>query len=82
MNTLTIKEKISYCMAIGSLICGFVLLFMGYNAPPEGEINSSVLYAFGEISLFAGSVLGISVHLSDLWLARGDKEIKRYEKDR
>lgn len=67
MNRITTKEKISIGMAMASLVCGFVLLFMGYLAPPEGEINSSVLYAFGEILLFVGSVLGISVHLSEVW---------------
>lgn len=63
MNKLSIKEKLSYGMAIGSLICGYVLLFMGYFTPPEGEIESSVLYAFGEISVFAGSVMGIGLQL-------------------
>ena len=63
MNELTTKEKISYFMAGGSLICGFVLLFLSYFAPPEGEITSSVLYAFGEISIFSGSVMGISIQL-------------------
>lgn len=49
-------------MAAASLAGGFTLLFMGYLAPPEGEISPSVLYAFGETLLFAGSILGISLH--------------------
>lgn len=65
MRKENIKEIISYVLAVSSLICGFVLLFLGYYAPPEGEIASSVLYAFGEISLFVGSVLGISIHYSN-----------------
>ena len=60
---MTMKEKLSYGMAIGSLLCGFVLLFLSYFAPPEGEITASVLYAFGEISIFSGSVMGISISL-------------------
>lgn len=60
---MTKKEIISWIIATASLACGFVLLFMGYFAPPEGEINASVLYAFGEISIFTGSILGISVAL-------------------
>ena len=67
-----LKEWLSYGMAAASLVAGFVLLFMGYCAPPEGEIDSSVLYAFGEISIFVGSVLGISVHCAG--------ELKRIKK--
>lgn len=66
MNKLTVKEKLSYIMAFGSLICGYVLLFLGYFSPPEGEINSTVLYAFGEICIFAGSTIGITVQLSNV----------------
>ncbi|MDE6296544.1 MAG: hypothetical protein K2L89_01745 [Muribaculaceae bacterium] len=61
-------------MAVISLVSGFVLLFMSFMFPPEGEINSSVLYAFGEILLFAGSILGISVHLNSLRNARENSD--------
>ena len=65
---MNLKEKLTWIIATASLICGFVLLFMGFYAPPEGEIDSTVLYAFGEISVFTGSILGITVvlpHKSD-----------------
>ena len=65
-NLMTLKEKISYGLAVGVMICGLVLLFMSFHVPPEGEINSSVLYAFGEISLFVGSIIGISAHVNAL----------------
>ncbi|MDE5789652.1 MAG: hypothetical protein K2H96_00285 [Muribaculaceae bacterium] len=88
MKTLTTKEKISYGLAVGTMLCGLVLLFMSFVAPPEGEINSSVLYAFGEISLFVGSILGISVHVNALRgdfrskiIVKDDLKIKEYEKD-
>lgn len=58
---MSIKEKISYTMAAVSLVCGYVLLFLGYFAPPRGVIEPSVLYAFGEISVFVGSVMGIGL---------------------
>lgn len=73
MKELTWKEKISYGMAFVSLICGHVLLFLGYATPPEGEINSSVLYAFGEISIFVGSILGISVHYNSVGGGKKEK---------
>lgn len=88
MKTLTTKEKISYGMAVTTQLCGLVLLFMSFFAPPEGEINSSVLYAFGEISLFVGSILGISVHVNALKREFnkdsfvGNKELNEDEKNR
>ncbi|WP_321479709.1 hypothetical protein [uncultured Bacteroides sp.] len=38
---------------------GCLLLFIGLWLPPEGEIHSSVLVAFGEVLTFAGSLFGI-----------------------
>lgn len=44
------------CALIG-VGCG--LLIAGFVVPPEGEIHSSVLVAFGEILTFAGALFGI-----------------------
>lgn len=45
------------------LLCvGSVLLICGFNAPPHGEIHSSVLIAFGEILTFVGALFGIDYH--------------------
>lgn len=38
---------------------GLGLLFVGFFVPPLGEIDSSVLVAYGEVSTFSGSLLGI-----------------------
>ena len=38
---------------------GCALLVAAFIAPPEGEIHSSVLVAFGEILTFAGALFGI-----------------------
>lgn len=38
---------------------GLVLLFMGFLFPPRGEIDSSVLVAFGEVATFAGALFGV-----------------------
>lgn len=40
-------------------LAGVVLLFLGFYAPPIGQISSGVLLAFGELSTFAGALLGI-----------------------
>lgn len=56
-RTVVTYTKLS--MSFISLIAGLVLLFVGMFLPPEGEIHSSVLVAFGEAATFAGAILGI-----------------------
>ena len=52
---MRIQLPIASLLAIG----GLVLLFRGFLYPPEGEIHSSVLVAFGETATFAGALLGV-----------------------
>ena len=61
-DKLSFKEVIIYTLAIISMTAALVLLFMGMLLPPEGEIHQSVLTAYGLISLFVASLLGISIH--------------------
>lgn len=61
-DKLTFKEALAYGLAIASTLAGFVMLFIGMYIPPEGQIHESVLTAFGIILVFAGSLLGISMH--------------------
>lgn len=44
-----------------SVLCasGMALLFTGLWLPPEGEIDSSVLVAYGEVMTFVGGLVGI-----------------------
>ena len=41
---------------------GMVLLHVGIQIDPRGEIHETVLVAFGEAATFAGSILGIDYH--------------------
>ena len=46
-------------MAILLTMSGIVLLFCGFWIEPQGEVDNSVLVAFGEISTFAGALFGV-----------------------
>lgn len=46
-------------MAILLVLSGIVLLFSGFWIAPEGEIDNSVLVAFGETCTFAGALCGV-----------------------
>ena len=41
---------------------GMVLLHVGIQIDPAGEIHETVLVAFGEAATFAGSIMGIDYH--------------------
>lgn len=48
------------------LICGVVLLFLGFFSTPMGEIHSSVITTAAELFTFSGVLLGIDYHYSHL----------------
>ena len=50
---------IQLVMAVFLTVSGMAMLIMGLWMPPVGEIHSSVLVAYGEVSTFAGSLFGI-----------------------
>lgn len=50
-----IQLKMACLLTVG----GLLLLFLGLRIHPAGEIHSSVLVAFGEVSTFAGALFGI-----------------------
>ena len=53
------KLTIQVMLATLLIIVGIVLLFLGFYTEPPGQIHDSVLIAYGEISTFAGALLGI-----------------------
>lgn len=57
----TTKKKMTIQLILGSIlvVVGIVLLFLGFYAPVIGEISASVLTAYGEVSTFAGALIGI-----------------------
>lgn len=55
MKRLTIQ----LIMAILLTMSGIVLLFSGFWIDPQGEVDGSVLVAFGETCTFAGALFGV-----------------------
>lgn len=48
--------------AILLVAVGAFLLIAGLFIPPMGVVHPSVLVAFGEVAVFAGSLFGIDLH--------------------
>lgn len=52
-------QELRLSLAILLVVCGMVLLYMGFWVTPQGEIHSSVLIAYGEVMTFVGALIGI-----------------------
>ena len=76
-----IKIKTEIAAAVVLVVVGCFLLIAGLFIPPMGVIHPSVLVAFGEVAVFAGSLFGIDLHYrmefhkfkSDIGVDRDDK---------
>lgn len=56
------KIKTEMASAVVLVAAGCFLLIAGLFIPPMGVIHPSVLVAFGEVAVFAGSLFGIDLH--------------------
>lgn len=54
-----VGSNIQLIVAILLTLSGIVLLFSGFWVDPAGEIDGSILVAFGEVMTFAGALFGV-----------------------
>lgn len=59
MKKIRVVFNFQLIMAILLTLSGIVLLFSAFWVNPEGEIDQSVLIAFGEVMTFAGALFGV-----------------------
>ncbi|MBQ9309875.1 MAG: hypothetical protein IJ222_03325 [Bacteroidales bacterium] len=77
MKTLTKEDKLTFQLAVAVVVilAGIILLFIGFYAPPTGEIHNSVLIAYGESLTFAGALIGVD-YAAKKEVAKFKEEIK------
>ena len=75
-----VKETIQYGSAIAMLLLGAVLSVAGFITAPAGEIHESVLWLFAQCLIYAGSVFGISVYMTDRF-SRIEKKLNLKDKN-
>lgn len=86
---LSVKDKAAMITAVASFVLGFVLLFMGMFIGNEGEIDGSVLTAFGTCLLYTAGIFGVAMYfktgnseLMNKVIDAMDKRIERKLKER
>ena len=57
--TKNTRLTVQLIVAIIVVVVGCSLLIAGFIVPPVGIIDNSILVAYGEVSTFAGALLGI-----------------------
>ena len=80
----TKKKKMTIQLILGSIlvVVGIVLLFLGFYAPVVGEISASVLTAYGEVSTFAGALIGIDyTYKFRMFKIEEEEMTKRHKKE-
>ena len=60
MKRVTLKSISALIMIVFGMVLAFIALFM----PPQGEIDESVIYVFAQVLIYAGSVFGFDVFIT------------------
>jgi len=53
------KQEIQYLLALVMCTAGMVMIFLCVYIDPKGELDASILVAYGEILTFVGAIFGI-----------------------
>lgn len=58
------REDIQVWTAVGMLIAGVVMSFIGFFVEPLGVIHDSVLWLFAQCLVYAGSIFGVYIYVN------------------
>lgn len=74
------RLSVQLWVAVFLTVAGVALLFFGFFVAPLGEIDNSVLVAYGETSTFAGALFGVDyTYRFKRYLNDNQKEEKKDE---
>lgn len=73
-----VRFNVQLVMAVLLCVAGLALVFCGFWVAPSGEIDNSVLVAFGEICTFAGALFGVDYSYKLKIMERHDKRLTEH----
>ena len=59
------SQAIPYATAVAMLAAGTTMAYLGFYAPPVGEISRSALWFFSQCLLYAGGIFGIGTYVKE-----------------
>lgn len=75
MDRTNVKFTVQLVISCVVIFVGLFLLVCGFWTVPVGELSNSVLIAWGEVSTFAGALIGIDyTYKYKIFLKENDKE--------
>ena len=71
-------------IAVFLSVSGMILLFCGFWVVPTGQIDNSVLVAYGEVSTFAGALFGVDYRYKSQYkkYIQGEDETENKEENK
>lgn len=67
--------------AVGSLVCGFVLVFLDFFLTETHLIHDSTLYVLGQSFLYAGAIFGVKGYVDQKMISFRSKYFDTHGKD-
>lgn len=59
VEKLSIKNKLIYLTVTVSFVCGWVITFLGFYAPPIGQVDNTIIVIFGQALTYCAYGLGL-----------------------
>lgn len=76
---LSFRNKLIYSTVIVAFVLGWIITFLGFYAPPKGEVDNTVIVIFGQALTYCAYGLGIKEY-GDYIIHKSRME-QRNEKD-
>lgn len=75
------REDIQVWTAVGMLIAGVTMSFIGFFVEPLGIIHDSVLWFFAQCLVYAGSIFGVCIYVNGRVQSVLKDFMNKYEED-
>lgn len=58
-----IRTKLLYATALFAFVAGWALTFWGFNLPPEGVVDNTVIVVLGQAMTYAAAAFGLGEYI-------------------
>lgn len=63
MKDTDLRKRLLYGTATSGFVAGWVLTFWGFNLPPEGVVDNTVIVVLGQSMTYAAAAFGIEKYV-------------------
>lgn len=59
MKELDIRTKLLYLTAVVSFVAGWIITFWGFNLPPKGVVDNTIIVILGQAMTYTAGAFGV-----------------------